>query len=110
MINHIISMLAAVMLVGGCQGIATAGHLPDGVAQAQMICGERDAVIANLGNKYGEARRGVGVNGSSIVEVWASEATGSWTIISTYPNGVSCVMAVGDGWQDDEVEPAGSPA
>ena len=81
-------------------------------AQAQMACGKRDAVVAKLGDKYGEVRRGGGLTGSTaIFEVWASESTGTWTILKTTPDGLTCVMAVGDGWQDeaDGLRPVGSP-
>ncbi len=77
-----------------------------------MVCGARDSVVAALGEKYGEVRRGGGLAGpTAIFEIWASEATGTWTILKTTPNGLTCVMAVGDGWQDDtgEPTPAGSP-
>jgi hypothetical protein len=81
-------------------------------AQAQMACGTRDSVVESLGKKYGEVRRGGGLTGSTaIFEIWASEATGTWTILKTTPNGMACIMAVGEGWHDDarNVSPAGSP-
>ncbi len=81
-------------------------------AQAQMACGTRDSVITKLGEKYGEVRRGGGLAGqTAIFEIWASEATGTWTILKTAPDGMACIMAVGDGWQDDanEAIPAGDP-
>ncbi len=81
-------------------------------AQAQMACGTRDSVVAKLGDKYGEVRRGGGLTGSTaIFEIWASEATGTWTILKTTPNGMACIMAVGDDWQDDagEAIAAGTP-
>jgi hypothetical protein len=82
------------------------------VAQAQMACGTRDSMVAKLGDKYGEVRRGGGLTGSTaIFEIWASEATGTWTILKTSPDGMACVMAAGDVWQDDAIVPteAGSP-
>ncbi len=81
-------------------------------AQAQMACGERDAVVAKLGENYGEVRRGGGLAGpTAIFEIFASEATGTWTILKTTPNGLTCFMAAGDGWHDDagELTPVGSP-
>ncbi len=90
-------------------GMAAIGP-PD--AQAQMACGTRDSVVAKLGDKYGEVRRGGGLAGpTAIIEIWASEATGTWTILKTTPNGLTCIMAVGDGWHDDpgEAIPAGDP-
>ncbi len=82
------------------------------VAQAQMVCGARDSVVAKLGEKYGEIRHGGGLAGpTAIFEIRASEATGSWTILKTTPNGLTCIIAVGDAWQDDagELTPTGSP-
>ena len=90
-------------------GMAAAAP-PD--AQAQMTCGTRDSVVAKLGDKYGEVRRGGGRAGPTVIfEIWASEATGSWTILKTTPNGLTCIMAVGDGWHDDagEAIPVGDP-
>ena len=90
-------------------GMAAAGP-PD--AQAQMACGTRDSVVEKLGEKYGEVRRGGGLAGpTAIFEIWASDVTGSWTILKTTPNGLTCIMAVGDGWHDDagELTPVGDP-
>ncbi len=103
MYKYILTISALVL------GMAVAAPV---VAQAQVACGARDSVVRNLGEKYGEVRRGGGLTGSTaIYEIWASEATGSWTILKTTPNGMACVMAVGEGWQDDAgiATPAGSP-
>ncbi len=92
-------MITSVLILG----MAAVG-LPD--AQAQMACGTRDSVVEKLGEKYGEVRRGGGLAGpSAIFEVWASEETGTWTILKTTPNGLTCVMAVGDDWQSDVLIP-----
>ncbi len=90
-----------------------AGMAVPPVAQAQFACGTRDSVVEKLGEKYGETRRGGGLAGpTAIFEIWASEATGTWTILKTTPNGLTCVMAVGDGWHDDagRPSPTGDPA
>ncbi len=83
------------------------------VAQAQMVCGTRDVVVGKLDKIYGEVRRGGGLAGpTAIIEIWVSEATGTWTILKTTPNGLTCIMAVGDNWQDDATvkRVAGAPA
>ncbi len=83
-------------------------------AQAQMACGTRDSVVEKLKGKYGEVRRGGGLAGpTAIFEIWASDKPPhTWTILKTTPNGWTCIMAVGDNWQDDtgNVTPTGSPA
>jgi len=72
-----------------------------GAAQAQMMCGQRDSVVASLGEKYGEARRGGGLTGqTAIVEIWVSDVTGTWTITTTTAKGLTCLMAAGTSWQD----------
>ena len=71
-------------------------------------CDDRDNITAKLDKKYGETQRGMGLSGqTSIFEVWASEATGTWTILETTPNGMTCVVAVGDNWIDSEPVQAG---
>ncbi|MEO0680808.1 MAG: hypothetical protein AAF192_10365 [Pseudomonadota bacterium] len=63
------------------------------------ICGERNAVVKRLEAEFGETRRGYGLQrGASVVEVFASEDSGSWTIIVTNPAGVSCLVAAGQNW------------
>ncbi len=96
-----IVVFAALMLAIGTQ------------AQAQMVCGKRALLVEDMKEIYGEVRRGYGVSISegSVFEIWASSATGTWTILKTYPNGVACVVAVGENWQDAaaELTPTGDP-
>ena len=69
-------------------------------AQAES-CETRDKIISQLDDKYGETRLGMGIAGeTSIFEVWTSDTTGSWTILETTLDGLTCVMAVGEGWID----------
>ncbi|MFN3614512.1 MAG: hypothetical protein ACK4WC_08130, partial [Rubrimonas sp.] len=60
--------------------------------------------------KYGETRRAAGLqNRGSVTEIFASEKTGTWTIIVTRPDGVACAVAAGEAWQQEAAELAGSP-
>ena len=69
-------------------------------ASAQTVCGQRDAVITGLEKRYAEKPISMGLaNNGTVVEVYASE-TGTWTIIMTHPNGLSCLVAAGEGWED----------
>ncbi len=71
-------------------------------ASAQIPCGERDVIVAQLGSKYGETRRSYGttvLNGVVLlIETWASES-GSWTILRTRPDGVTCLLGAGQGYE-----------
>ena len=74
---------------------------------ADAVCGARADVVARLGRDYGETRRGHGLQrATAVVEVFASEATGSWTIIVTSPNGVACLVAAGEHWAPAPAEAA----
>lgn len=59
-------------------------------------CARHDDVIAHLAEKYGETRRSIGLDArGALVEVFASEESGSWTITLTSPEGVTCMIAAG---------------
>jgi hypothetical protein len=88
-------------------GRATLGALAlsiatGGPAAAQAICGKRDAIVAKLEQKYGETRRSFGLQqGRGLVEIWASERTGSWTILVTRTNGQTCLIAAGEAFESE---------
>ncbi|MCC6304986.1 MAG: hypothetical protein IT545_07295 [Rhodobacteraceae bacterium] len=91
--------------------LAVAAALPAAAQPAQ--CGARDRVLAHLADSYGETRRAIGRAANDVVvEVFASAATGSWTITATLPNGMMCLVAAGEGFEAvTEAAPArGTPA
>lgn len=66
-------------------------------AQATQInCYPRDVVVKRLATGYGEARQAIGLNANgSVLEIFASAKTGTWTIATTTPSGITCLIAVG---------------
>ena len=81
------------------------------MVRAQMVCGKRADIVRQLGEKYGETRRSMGLaDGRGVVELYASEETGSWTILITSPQGIACLMAAGQAFQIEPVKAAGNPA
>jgi len=87
-------MIAAlgVLLVGW-------GAVP-ATAQTELLCGERAKVVAGLEKGYEETPTSMGLaSNGAVVEVLASPK-GTFTIILTQPNGLSCLMAAGDNWED----------
>ena len=65
-----------------------------------MPCGKRDELLGHLFGKYNEepVAMGLATNGS-VVEVLASHAGDSFTIVYTTPNGLTCMMAAGSNWE-----------
>lgn len=73
-------------------------------AQAQgatgRACAARAQVVERLAERYGETLQSMGVNSNNgLLEVYASEATGTWTILVTDPDGTSCLVAAGQMWE-----------
>ncbi len=72
------------------------------VDSAQGVCGDRAKFMAALAKKHQEAPTSIGVTSSGqMIEVLTS-ANGSWTILVTSPNGVSCIVAAGEAWESIE--------
>ena len=67
---------------------------------AQQICGWRADFAAYLSRAYAEAPvgRGLTENGT-LMEVFAA-TNGSWTMVETLPNGISCLRGSGDSWSN----------
>ncbi|MGV6813089.1 MAG: hypothetical protein ACWA47_12625 [Brevirhabdus sp.] len=72
-------------------------------AQAQdrpRNCAPRASVLEHLASNFGERRRAIGLNANNtVMELFASE-TGSWTITITLPNGLTCLAAAGQAFED----------
>lgn len=69
-------------------------------AEAQSACGERNQLIERLEKEFSEKRRAIALSADGgVIEVLAAP-TGSWTILITHPNGRTCVVAVGEAWED----------
>jgi len=64
-------------------------------------CAPRDVVVKRLAEAYGETRKSMGLGAQgAVVEVFASETSGSWTITVTGTNGVTCLIAAGQAFED----------
>ncbi len=65
------------------------------------ICLPRVDVLNQLAQRYGEAPVAAGLTngGSGMVEVLTTGDGRTWTIIVTSPQGLSCLVAAGQGWR-----------
>ncbi len=63
-------------------------------------CAPRADVVQRLTDSYGETRKGIGIaRQGAVMEVFASDDTGTWTITVTLPNGVTCLIASGQSFE-----------
>ena len=90
--------------------LAAAALLPATAFAQGQNCSSRDQVVERLASKYGESRQSIGMAPKGrVVEVYASLETGTWTITVTMPNGITCLVASGQSFEnlEEPVEPAG---
>lgn len=72
----------------------------DVLAQQGRNCAPREAVVDRLAQGYGESRKSMGLGANNaVVEVFASDETGTWTITVTTPNGLTCLVASGQSFE-----------
>ena len=70
---------------------------------ARQVCGPRVDMLAGLARVHGERPIAVGLaSDGTVVEILSSN-TGSWTVLFTRPDGRTCVIDYGQGWQTIEV-------
>ena len=68
--------------------------------QANVICAQRDVIVEKLEKGFQESYQGAGLlNTKSLLEIWISNETGNWTMLSSNADGISCVIASGTHWQ-----------
>ena len=90
-----IGLVAAV--VAGAFALAMPAAMGESV-----YCGERYGILEWLEGKFYEKRTAFGLTSDGrLLEVFAAPS-GSWTILVTYPGGLSCLATNGTDWQQIE--------
>lgn len=93
-----ITLFACAMMVG---------TLPLSSAHAQVQCASRMDVVKVLAAKYQESPRAFGlINEKAMMEIFTSPK-GTWTLIVTHDNGLTCVVASGEAWDEMPVTAMG---
>lgn len=63
-------------------------------------CDTRATVTDLLTQRYGETRRSIGLAANNtLMELFAADATGTWTLTVTLPDGTMCLIASGIGYE-----------
>lgn len=82
-----------------------------GNAQAQQAqCGPTEAVLAELVSRYGETKYAEGLTtAGTIMILHGNKDTGTWTATITRPEGLTCLVSSGQGFQvlDEPLPPLG---
>lgn len=82
------------MMINAAIAVCLAGPV------AAANCAPRETIVERLASKYGESRKSMGLGANNaVVEVFASEETGTWTITVTSVHGVTCLVASGQAFE-----------
>ena len=80
------------------------------LAQAGMSdvsCDDSARMTKALKEVWGAERQGMGLRDpETMLEVWVTTRNGEWLIVQNYANGTSCIVAMGEHWEDSHVNPA----
>ena len=83
------------------------------IAHSAPQCDSREAVTALLADRYNETRRAVGIAGeAAVMELFAADSTGTWSITMTLPDGRMCLLASGSNYESvtEALPKTGNPA
>lgn len=73
-------------------------------------CAEQTVMAENLLKHYGEVPRVQGIiNARAMMQVYASEAKGTWSAVITEISGRACIVSAGSAFSTIDAAPPGEP-
>ena len=97
--------------VGLLIGAVAIGSPAMAADQSQAACGPHTDVIKALGDKFHETPAATALTSAgTLLEVLTARDGSTWTIIVSRPDGLSCIVAAGENWQDKANQAATSIA
>lgn len=108
--KHILSaMLLIAPLMIGAPAMADDADEGDAPSTQQMLCNKRSEVMKNLSANYREAPTALGMaSNGGVLEVMTSKDGKTWTVLLTKPDGTSCLVAMGNSWENVKFMAAGT--
>lgn len=101
----------AMLPAGDSQAVAqtqSAAVQPGEPTTERYLCDQRENVVGELAAEFQEKPVAVGLQGNgTLLELFASKETGSWTVLITLPSGVTCLTLVGDSFEMLPPQPDG---
>ena len=68
------------------------------------VCMNHKNLVSFLSDRYSEAPRALGlVEDRGLMEIYVSQS-GTWTIVMTTAQGIACIIAAGDTWEEKELQ------
>jgi hypothetical protein len=96
-----IKLLGATVSLVAISAMPVAAASPATTASGLPSCGSRPEILKQLSDRFKEAPVALGLaKNGSVIEVLTSDDGETWTIMVSQPNGSSCLVAVGEGWEE----------
>ncbi|MEE4189755.1 MAG: hypothetical protein V2I76_15100 [Roseobacter sp.] len=74
---------------------------------SDVSCDDSARMASILTEVLGAERQGAGLRDpDTMLEVWVTRRNGEWMIVQNYANGTSCIIAMGEHWEDSSPGPA----
>ncbi len=68
---------------------------------ADVSCDDSARLTYTLTQVMGAERQGMGQRDpETMLEIWVMRRNGDWVIVQNYANGTSCIVAMGDHWEN----------
>ncbi len=81
-------------------GIAASSASAQTAEGLRMPCHDAGEIAKQLSAKYKEAPVAFGLQSNgNLLQIYKSDQKNTWTVVSTTPNGKSCIVAAGKRWQ-----------
>ena len=106
MLSQIRTALAAALLLSGCQAVGNpsdqrtevVGQRPPEHSGLRLHCAPRAQALAFIA-RFGEHPQTYGLSGGALIEWHANPTTGTWTLLMTLADGMSCIWGAGRDWR-----------
>ena len=105
------SLIVTSGLMSGQAALAQQAGTTNARPVATMACGPHAAVVAKLKGSFEEQMVSLGLTANGqVMQIFATETGDTWTLLSTSPQGISCILASGKHWQGVIVKADGPAA
>jgi hypothetical protein len=94
------TVIGAMVVLAGSIGHAPSVAADRSSLQAHPACSSHGDVVKMLDQQFSEVPTAVGLQANGhLLQVFAAKDGSSWTIVTTRPDGTSCLVAVGHDWE-----------
>ncbi len=93
-------MRISCLLLAVCLGPAMSAKAAEPGPPQRLPCFSQTEVARQLRATYHEAPVSLGLQSNgNLLQVFHAPVSGSWTIVSTSPQGMACILAAGRNWE-----------